>query len=68
MNFQRSLDYLNSFFNLEKIFLDSKNRDLNLDRMAFLIKLFDRPDEFFLPIIIAGTKGKVQRVFSLSKF
>ncbi len=67
MNFQRSLDYLNSFFNLEKIFLNSKNRDLNLDRMAFLIKLFDRPDEFFLPIIIAGTKGKGSTGFFLEQ-
>lgn len=67
MNFQRSLDYLNTFLNLEKIILDSKNRDLNLDRMAFLIKLFDRPDESFFPVIIAGTKGKGSTGFFLEQ-
>lgn len=67
MNFKRSLDYLNSFLNLEKIVLNSKNRDLNLDRMRFLINVFANPDRSFFPIIIAGTKGKGSTGFFLEQ-
>ncbi|HTL46613.1 MAG TPA: folylpolyglutamate synthase/dihydrofolate synthase family protein [Verrucomicrobiae bacterium] len=65
MDFQKSLSYLDSFVNLERAVLPSQNRFMNLDRMKCLLKLFGNPDKSFVPIIIAGTKGKGSTGFFL---
>ena len=65
MDYHRSLSYLNSFLNLERITWTAKNRLWNLDRMRFLLKAFDHPERGFFPVLIAGTKGKGSTGFFL---
>lgn len=67
MNYKESLDWLNSFANLEKIVLEKNNRFLNLNRMEVLLDWFGQPHKNFLPIIIAGTKGKGSTGFFLEQ-
>lgn len=66
MNYSKSLDYLNSFINYERIVLNAGNRQLNLKRMRFLIELFGFEKLNFFPVLIAGTKGKGSSGFLLS--
>jgi len=60
MNYSESLRYLNSFLNLERITFIPGNRLWNLRRMQILLKWFPpkKRAQDFLPILIAGTKGK----------
>ena len=58
MNYQQSLKYLNHFINYERIVLNKGNRDLNLKRMQYLMRLFRLEKPSFFPVLIAGTKGK----------
>src|SRR5262245_29462287 len=60
MNYPESLRYLNSFLNLERITFTPTNRLWNLKRMQLLLKWFPpkKSSADFLPILIAGTKGK----------
>lgn len=67
MNYSESLEWLNSFANLEKIVLEKDNRFLNLKRMEVLLDWFGQPHKSFLPVIIAGTKGKGSTGFFLEQ-
>lgn len=58
MNYQESLKYLDSFVNFEVASVRSPGLEWNLVRMRWLLDLFDHPENNFLPILIAGTKGK----------
>jgi dihydrofolate synthase/folylpolyglutamate synthase len=51
-------NYLNSFFNLEKISRYDYQRELKLDRMRDLLQVFGNPQDEFKAIHIAGSKGK----------
>ncbi|MFA6600556.1 MAG: cyanophycin synthetase [Candidatus Omnitrophota bacterium] len=65
MRYAESLNYLNSFLNLEKVLLRADNYVRNLDRMRFLLGLFGDPEKSFSAVIIAGTKGKGSTGFFL---
>ncbi len=65
MTFQESLEYLDSFLNLERIQFQKENPLWNLARMRFLLKAFKHPEKHFLPVLIAGTKGKGSSGFFL---
>jgi dihydrofolate synthase / folylpolyglutamate synthase len=65
MNYSQSLTYLNSFLNLERITFHSNNRMMNLDRMHYLLGLFEHPEKDFFRVLIAGTKGKGSTGFFL---
>ncbi len=65
MNYTDSLHYLNSFLNLERLVLTPANRFWNLKRMDYLLKWFQHPEKNFLPVLIAGTKGKGSTGFFL---
>ncbi len=65
MNYSQSLQYLQQFLNHEAILHLEKNRAWNLDRMKLLLKWFGHPEKKFLPILIAGTKGKGSTGFFL---
>lgn len=58
MRFSESLDFLNTFLNLERFALRPDNRVWNLDRMRFLLSLFGNPEKACRRVVIAGTKGK----------
>ena len=57
MNYQKSLQYLNSFVNYEKT-PPKSHAELNLARMRFALAVLDHPEQTFVPILIAGTVGK----------
>ncbi len=67
MNFLQSLNYLNSFANLERLTQGSplQKRFLNLDRMRLLLEWAGHPEKAFFPVVIAGTKGKGSTGFFL---
>lgn len=65
MRYAESIDYLNSFLNLERITYLPDNRRWNLDRMFTLLRWFDHPEKSFFPLLIAGTKGKGSTGFFL---
>ena len=65
MNYPQSLNYLNSFLNLERILFTPQNRLWNLTRMRRLLEWFDHPEKKLFPILIAGTKGKGSTGFFL---
>jgi dihydrofolate synthase/folylpolyglutamate synthase len=65
MRYSESLQYLNSFLNLEKIIYHPHNWRWNLKRMRFLLKIFADPQKSFFPVLIAGTKGKGSTGFFL---
>ncbi len=56
--YQEILEYLDSFFNLEKSPRYNYFRELKLDRMRDLLEVFDNPQDKFKAIHIAGSKGK----------
>jgi len=56
--YQEVLEYLDSFFNLEKLSRYRYSRELKLDRMRDLLEIFDNPQDEFKAIHIAGSKGK----------
>lgn len=66
MDYKQSIQYLNSFLNLETLAFHPDNRVWNLKRMRLLLDLFDHPERDCLPILIAGTKGKGSAGFFLS--
>ena len=45
--------------------LPEQNRTLNMDRMRYLLKRFGHPEKSFVPVLIAGTKGKGSTGFFL---
>lgn len=65
MNYFQSLNYLNSFLNLEKLSQFPKNAFFNLQRMAHLLRSAGHPEKHFFPILIAGTTGKGSTGFFL---
>ena len=65
MNFLQSVNYLNSFVNLERLTHGIQNRFLNLDRMRLLLEWAGHPEKSFFPVVIAGTKGKGSTGFFL---
>ena len=65
MTYSQSLNYLNSFLNLERIIFTPNNRLWNLERMELLLKWFSHPEKSFFPVLIAGTKGKGSTGFFL---
>ncbi|MGI6241814.1 MAG: bifunctional folylpolyglutamate synthase/dihydrofolate synthase [Candidatus Omnitrophota bacterium] len=65
MNYSQSLDYLNSFLNLEKLSEYPKNSFFNLKRMGHLLRAAGRPDQNFLSVLITGTTGKGSTGFFL---
>lgn len=58
MNYPQVVDYLNSFFNLEKVSRCNYFWELKLERMQDLLKAFGNPQNKFKAIHIAGSKGK----------
>ena len=64
MNFRQSLDYLDSFQNFEWM-LPFPNRGWNLARMRALLEIFGHPEKKWMPVLIAGTKGKGSTGFFL---
>jgi dihydrofolate synthase/folylpolyglutamate synthase len=65
MNYSRSLRFLNSFADLEKLAQLPKNPFFNLRRMEHLLKISGHPEKNFFPILIAGTTGKGSTGFFL---
>lgn len=65
MNYSQSLDYLNGFLNLEKLAEYPDNSFFNLRRMEHLLRAAGRPDQNFLPVLVAGTTGKGSTGFFL---
>ena len=65
MNYTRSLSFLNSFTDLEKLAQFPKNPFFNLRRMEHLLKISGHPEKKFFPILIAGTTGKGSTGFFL---
>lgn len=62
MNYQQALDYLYSFINYEKSGMPAANpAAYNLERIAYLLELLGNPQANYPSIMIAGTKGRVQR-------
>jgi dihydrofolate synthase / folylpolyglutamate synthase len=58
MNFRQSLHYLGLLTNYERFSDYDYSRAYNLDRIKKLLFLLDNPQERYLTIAIAGTKGK----------
>ncbi|MBU1043724.1 MAG: bifunctional folylpolyglutamate synthase/dihydrofolate synthase [Candidatus Omnitrophica bacterium] len=57
MDYQQSVEYLNSFINHEKE-MNFTSSDMQLDRVKQLLNKLDNPQDKFKSIHIAGTKGK----------
>jgi len=58
MTYTQALQYLNSFFNLEKVSHFEYRRELNIKRMRMLAGWFSYPERKYPSILIGGTKGK----------
>lgn len=58
MDYRDALKYLYSFLNYEIKTDYSYRRDLNLQRMLFLMKIFGHPHRKIPFVLVAGTKGK----------
>ncbi len=65
MNYTRSLSFLNSFLDLEKLSQFPENPFFNLRRMEHLLKISGHPEKDFFPVLIAGTTGKGSTGFFL---
>lgn len=65
MNYPQALQYLYSFFNLERVSRFSYQREFNLKRMSTLLNWFGHPEKSFRSILIAGTKGKGSTAYFL---
>ena len=65
MNYQDAVGYLDAFFNLEKVSSYNYSRELKLERMQDLLKVFGNPQNKFKAIHIAGSKGKGTTAVSL---
>ncbi len=65
MNYSQSLNYLNSFYNFERVLHYPNNRAWNLKRMQILLDWAGHPEKNFFPVLIAGTKGKGSTGFFL---
>lgn len=65
MNYNKSLHYLDSFLNLEKLSEFPQNAFFNLARMEHLLRISGYPEKAFLPVLIAGTTGKGSTGFFL---
>lgn len=65
MHYTEALSYLYSFLNFERFSRYSYRRELNLERMKLLLRLFDHPEKSFKSVLIAGTKGKGSTAFFL---
>jgi dihydrofolate synthase/folylpolyglutamate synthase len=65
MNYSRSLHYLNSFIDLEKLAQFPGNSFFNLRRMEHLLRASGHLEKQFFPILIAGTTGKGSTGFFL---
>ncbi|MDP8216899.1 MAG: folylpolyglutamate synthase/dihydrofolate synthase family protein [Candidatus Kaelpia imicola] len=57
-DYTQAIDYLNSFFNLEKVPRYNYSRELKLERMRDLLDKLDNPQDNFKSIHITGSKGK----------
>jgi len=58
MTYQNALRYLKTFRNFEIRTDYSYGRDLNLRRMAWLLKMFGSPEKKTRFVLVGGTKGK----------
>lgn len=58
MTYASALQYLYSFFNLEKVSHFEYKRELNLERMRMLAGWFGHPERRYPSILVGGTKGK----------
>ncbi len=58
MTYASALQYLYSFFNLEKVSHFEYKRELNIERMRVLARWFGNPEKKYPSILIGGTKGK----------
>ncbi len=58
MKYKEAINYLDSFFNYERIPRYNYSRELKLERMKELLSFFDNPQSRFKSIHIAGSKGK----------
>ncbi len=58
MDYLQSLEFINSFINYEKTTSYDYPEAFNLDRMRALAKELGNPQKSFIPVIIAGSKGK----------
>ncbi|MDD5614274.1 MAG: bifunctional folylpolyglutamate synthase/dihydrofolate synthase [Candidatus Omnitrophica bacterium] len=58
MKYKEAVEYINSFFNLEKVARYDYSRELKLDRMRALLARFGNPQDSFKAVHIAGSKGK----------
>jgi dihydrofolate synthase/folylpolyglutamate synthase len=65
MNYTRSLHYLDSFLNLEKLSRFPANPFFNLKRMEHLLQAAGHPEKKFFSVLIAGTTGKGSTGFFL---
>lgn len=65
MNYSQSLDFLESFANLEKLSQLPENSFFNLKRMEHLLAAAGHPEKKFLPVLITGTTGKGSTGFFL---
>ena len=58
-SYQESLDFIYSFIDFSmKRHLDDSHRFFKLDRMRRMMDLLSNPQDNFLSIHVAGTKGK----------
>jgi dihydrofolate synthase / folylpolyglutamate synthase len=57
-DYTEAIDYLNSFFNLERIPRYDYSRELKLKRMEDLLERFANPQDSFKTVHITGSKGK----------
>ena len=58
MDYPQSLQFVNSFINYEKTVSYDYPEAFKLDRMRALAKELGNPQKSFIPVIIAGSKGK----------
>ena len=58
MDYPQSLEFINSFINYEKTVSYSYPEAFKLDRMRAFAKELGNPQKSFVPVIIAGSKGK----------
>ena len=65
MKYKEALEYLDSFFNLEKVPHYRYPREVKLERMRDLLSCFGNPQDYFLTVHIAGSKGKGTTAVSL---
>ena len=65
MNYTRSLNFLNSFLDLEKLSQLPQNPFFNLKRMEHLLRISGHPERKFFPVLLAGTTGKGSTGFFL---